>query len=53
MTDKHEDALFTDAVKELVEFCKRGSSGAKVTHVNVQWENYTGKFQDFKIRYSF
>lgn len=41
------------AVKELVEFCKRGSSGARVTRVDVKWENYTGEFKDFQVRYSF
>jgi acylphosphatase len=41
-----------EAVKELVEFCKRGSSGARVTHVDVKWESYTGEFEDFQVRYS-
>jgi len=42
-----------EAVKELVEFCKRGSPGARVTRVDVKWESYTGEFKDFQIRYSF
>jgi len=42
-----------EAVKELVEFCKRGSSGARVTRVDVKRESYTGEFKDFQIRYSF
>ncbi len=41
------------AVKELIEFCRRGPAGARVTHVDVTWESYTGEFKDFKIRYSF
>jgi len=41
------------AVKELIEFCRRGPAGARVTHVDVTWGSYTGEFEDFKIRYSF
>ena len=37
-------------VKALVEFCQRGSSGARVTNVNIAWENYTGKFEGFTIK---
>jgi acylphosphatase len=39
-------------VEKLIEFCKRGPSGARVTKVDVQWEEYTGEFKDFKIRRS-
>jgi len=41
------------AVKELIEFCRRGPAGARVTHVDVTWGSHTGEFKDFKIRYSF
>ena len=41
------------SVKEIIEFCKRGPSGAKVTNVRVAWENYTGEFRDFQIRYEY
>ncbi|MGB9853418.1 MAG: acylphosphatase [Candidatus Bathyarchaeales archaeon] len=40
-----------EAVKELIEFCKQGPPGARVTKVDVTWENYTGEFKDFEIRY--
>jgi acylphosphatase len=40
-----------EAVKELVEFCRRGPPGAKVTGVNVAWERYSGEFRDFQIRF--
>ena len=39
------------AVKAMVEFCKRGPVGAKVTKVDVVWEDYAGEFRDFEIRY--
>jgi acylphosphatase len=40
-------------VKELVEFCKQGPRGAKVAKVDVTWENYTGEFESFEIRYGY
>jgi acylphosphatase len=38
-------------VGELIEFCKRGPPGARVTDVDVTWESYTGEFRYFEIRY--
>ena len=40
-------------VEKLIEFCKRGPPGARVTKVQVFWEDYTGEFKDFKIRYRY
>lgn len=42
-----------EAVKKLIEFCRGGPAGARVTHVDVTWGSYTGEFKDFQIRYSF
>ncbi len=39
-------------VEKLIEFCRKGPSEARVTKVDVQWEEYTGEFRDFKIRRS-
>ncbi len=38
-------------VEKMIDFCRRGPPAANVMNVDVQWENYTGKFKDFKIRY--
>lgn len=38
-------------VKRLVEFCRRGPSGARVAGVEVLWEDYCGEFEGFRIRY--
>lgn len=38
-------------VEKLIEFCKRGPPGARVTNVQVFWEDHTGEFKNFKIRY--
>jgi len=40
-------------VRVLIEFCKRGPPGARVTSVDVVMENYTGEFEDFEIRYGY
>jgi len=52
--DGRVEAVFEgeqENVKELVEFCRRGPPGARVTGIDVMWENYTGEFRDFEIRY--
>jgi acylphosphatase len=56
LPDGRVEAVFEgeeEAVKALVEFCRRGPPGAKVTNVDVEWENYEGRFGDFRIRYGF
>jgi acylphosphatase len=41
------------SVQEIIEFCKRGTPGARVTDIQVLWENYIGEFRDFEIRYGY
>jgi acylphosphatase len=56
LPDGRVEAVFEGeegAVKELIEFCKSGPPGARVTSVDVIWENYTGKFKGFEIRYGY
>jgi acylphosphatase len=38
-------------VDALVEYCRRGPPGSRVTKVDVTWEDYTGEFKSFSIRY--
>lgn len=38
-------------VESLVEFCRRGPSGARVENAVVEWEKYTGEFVSFEIGY--
>jgi acylphosphatase len=40
-----------ESVEALIEFCKHGPYGARVTNVDLTWENYTGEFDRFKIKY--
>lgn len=54
LPDGRVEAVFEgeeEAVKELIEFCRRGPPGARVVRVDVKWENYTGDFRSFEIRY--
>jgi acylphosphatase len=40
-----------DGVDQIIQWCHRGPSGARVTKVHLNWENYAGEFQDFSIDY--
>jgi len=54
LPDGRVEAVFEgkeEAVKALIEFCKRGPPGARVTDVDLRWENFTGEFSAFKLRY--
>jgi acylphosphatase len=37
-------------VEQLIDFCRRGPTSAQVAKIDVQWEEYSGEFKDFKIR---
>ena len=54
-SDGRVEAIFegeNEDVEKLIEFCRRGPSGARVTKVDVQWEEYIEEFRDFQIRRS-
>jgi acylphosphatase len=54
LPDGRVEAVFEGeerAVKALVEFCRRGPTGAKVTRVDLAWEEPAGTLEGFKIRY--
>jgi len=36
-------------VEQLIDFCRSGPPGSRVTELDVQWEDYTGDFNSFKI----
>jgi acylphosphatase len=40
-------------VEEMVRWCHQGSPGSQVTRVEVDWQEYTGEFNDFSVRYSY
>ena len=37
-------------VEELIEWCRRGPSGASVTEVKVVWEDYKNEFSQFSTK---
>ena len=39
------------AVERMLEFCHRGPSGARVTDVEIKWEQPRGEFSGFEVRY--
>jgi acylphosphatase len=39
-----------EAVEKVIEFCKTGPPAARVTKTDVQWREYTGEFEGFRIR---
>jgi len=52
LPDGRVEAVFEgeeDAVKEAIEWCKRGPPLAKVERVEVRYEEPTGEFKDFRI----
>jgi acylphosphatase len=54
LSDGRVEAVFEgeeEAVKALIEFCKRGPPMARVTNVDLTWENYKGEFDGFRIKY--
>lgn len=56
LPDGRVEAVFEGEEKEvkaLIEFCKHGPPGARVTDVHVLMESYTGEFGDFEIRYGY
>jgi len=56
LPDGRVEAIFEGAeekVKEILKFCQKGPLGARVTHVDIAWENYTGEFSGFEIKYGY
>ncbi len=52
LPDGRVEAIFEGEkgnVEKLIEFCKRGSPGARVTGTKVIFEIYGGEFADFQI----
>jgi Acylphosphatases len=55
-SDGRVEAVFEgekEDVEKVIDFCRRGPPGARVTKVDVRLEDYTGEFRDFKIRYGY
>ena len=36
-------------VDQVIKWCKIGPPEAEVKHINIQYQNYTGEFKEFKV----
>ncbi len=54
MPDDRVEAVFEgekEAVERMLEFCRRGPSGARVSDIETKWEQPGGEFSSFEVRY--
>jgi len=52
--DGRVEAVFEgeeESVKRLLDFCRTGTAGARISKVDVVRETYTGEFDSFEIKY--
>jgi acylphosphatase len=52
--DGRVEAVFEgdkNKVDQIIQWCRQGPSEARVTKVHLNWEDYTGEFEDFAINY--
>ena len=40
-------------VEDMIRWCHQGSPHSRVSGVKVDWEDYTGEFRDFSVRYPY
>jgi len=40
-----------EKLKELISFCKKGPEAANVSKIDVKFEESSGKFEGFEVRY--
>jgi len=53
LPDGRVEAVFEgerEKIVEMINFCKKGPTLARVNKVEVLWEDYTGSFKSFSIR---
>jgi len=56
LPDGNVEAVFEGPVENLklaVQWCRQGPRGAGVTGVDDKWQDYTGEFKDFSVRYNY
>jgi acylphosphatase len=40
-----------EKVEDMIRWCHQGSPHSRVTEVSVDWEEYSGEFEDFSVSY--
>ncbi|HEX9020632.1 MAG TPA: acylphosphatase [Nitrospirota bacterium] len=56
LPDGSVEALFEGEkknVEEMIGWCHKGPSGARVSTVDIFWEPYQGEYKNFEIRYGY
>jgi len=56
LPDGSVEAVFEGTVDQLqkaLEWCQNGPPGARVVKIDEKWDDYTGEFTDFVVRYSY
>ncbi|MBI4850112.1 MAG: acylphosphatase [Nitrospirae bacterium] len=56
LPDGNVEAVFegpVEKLKQAVQWCRKGPSGASVIKVEEKWQEYSGKFRGFDIRYGY
>ena len=54
LPDDRVEAVFEgeeEAVKTLIDFCRRGPAGARVKKIVLTWEEPVGTLEGFKVKY--
>ena len=54
MPDGKVEAVFEgpkDKIEKALEWCHEGPPGARVTDIDEKWDDYTGEFSSFEVRY--
>jgi acylphosphatase len=54
--DGQVEAVFEgekEMVEDMVRWCHQGSPMSNVVDVKVFWQEFTGEFEDFSVRYSY
>ncbi|MFQ6074825.1 MAG: acylphosphatase [Candidatus Bathyarchaeia archaeon] len=54
LRDGRVEAVFEgerEDVEAMVNFCRKGPYGARVTDIRVIWEDYTGDYKGFRVLY--
>ena len=52
--DGRVEAIFEgekQQVDAMIEFCRRGPPGAHVSNLDINWEDWTGEFREFRVRH--
>jgi acylphosphatase len=56
LSDGNVEAVFEGPkaqLKQVVQWCLRGPAGARVIKVEEDWQDYTGEYKSFDIKYSY